>query len=63
MTQRAQVDVRQDSQTCIHRLEGVLGLFEEAKDNAPRELPFVLVIVHLENLLERHGINVVAEIR
>lgn len=48
-------------QGCVHGLECLFCLVEEPKDNTLRELPFVLVIIHLKNLLESGNINAVAE--
>jgi hypothetical protein len=47
-------------QSIIHLLEGLLGLFEEAKNNRAGELAIVFIIVHLEDLLESDGINILS---
>lgn len=51
-----------DSQCIVHLLEGLLGLLEEAEHNRLAKLPVVLIIVHLQDLLEGQNINAVAEI-
>lgn len=48
-------------QGCVHGRESLFCLVEEPKDNTLRELAFVLVIVHLKDLLESGNINAVAE--
>lgn len=45
-------------QICVHLLKGALGLGEEVVYYALAEIPLV-VVVHLEDLLERRGIDLV----
>jgi hypothetical protein len=49
-------------QGLIHLDESLLGLFEESKHNGPAEFAIILIIVHLEDLLEGHRVNAVAQI-
>jgi hypothetical protein len=49
-------------QGVVHLGEGLLGLLEEAKDDGPAELALVLVVVHLQDLLEGHGVDAVAQV-
>lgn len=51
-----------NSQCIVHLLEGLLGLLEEAEDNRLAELPVILIIIHLQDLLKGYGIDAVAEI-
>lgn len=53
----------QHSQAGVHVLESVLCLFEEAKNNALGKIALLLVIVHLKDLFEGQGIDVIPEIR
>lgn len=49
-------------QSIVHLGEGLLGLLKEAKDDRAAELALILVVVHLQDLLEGHGINAVAQV-
>ena len=51
-----------NSQCVIHLFESLLGLLKEAEHNRSAELAVVLIIIHLQDLLEGHGINAVAEV-
>ncbi|KAL8966602.1 MAG: hypothetical protein Q9183_003295, partial [Haloplaca sp. 2 TL-2023] len=48
--------------TTIHVSESVLSLLEEAQDDAFGELALFVFLIHLEDLIKRHLINVVAEV-
>lgn len=60
---RIRLEVRRDGrglQAHFHLLESRLGLFKESVDDAPGELSFFLIIVHLEDLFKRHWVDTVA---
>ncbi len=49
-----------DSQVCVHFLKGALSLLKEVVHDALAKLALVLVVVHLEYLLERGGVDVIS---
>jgi len=49
-------------QCVVHLLEGWLGLFKETEDNRLTEFTLILVVIHLQDLFEGHGVDAVAEI-
>jgi hypothetical protein len=54
--------LRSYAHVLVHLVKCAVGLLEEVKDNAPAEFSLILVIVHLEDLLEGCDIDVVAKV-
>ena len=50
------------SQARLHLLERALGLFEEAIDDAAGKFTLFLIVIHLEDLLERWRIDAVSKV-
>jgi hypothetical protein len=50
-------------QRFVHFVEGLLSLLKKPKNDRPTEFALVLVVVHLEDLLESQDIDAIAKIR
>jgi len=44
-------------QILLHLIKRALGLLEEAVDNAAAELPVIVLVVHIQYLLEGGGVD------
>jgi len=53
---------RGDKQRLLHLLKRLLRLLKEAKHNALAELALLLIIIHLQDLLKRQGIDAVPQV-
>lgn len=51
-----------DKQRLLHLLKRLFRLLKEAKHNALAELALLLVIIHLQDLLKRQGIDAVPQV-
>jgi hypothetical protein len=58
----ANVSERYDVQRILHIRECLLRLFEEAKNNRLGKLAIILIVIHLQDLLEGIDIDAVAEV-
>ena len=56
------MECRRDAHVLIHLVKCAVGLLEEVEDNAPAEFSLILIVVHLEDLLEGCDIDVVAKV-
>jgi len=55
--------MRAHLQRVVHLLERLFSLLEETEDDRPGEFAVVLFIIHLQDLLESHGINALAQVK
>jgi hypothetical protein len=49
-------------QRIIHLLECLLSLLKETKDDRPGKFAIIFLVIHLQNLLKRYGIDAFAKV-